>query len=64
MHLRGEGWKEFKVGTISDIALATATDPQTQEEVEVARGVPMAYRAVLGSAETCIWVGWPTSPPP
>jgi hypothetical protein len=51
MHLRGEGWKEFKVGTVYDIALVTETDPETKEDVEVARGVNMAYQAVLGSVE-------------
>jgi len=49
LNLRGEGWKEFKVGTVYDIALATEPDPETGEEVEVARGVNIAYRAVLGS---------------
>lgn len=49
LNVRGEGWKEFKVGTVYDLATETVIDPETQEAVEVARGVNIAYRAVLGS---------------
>jgi hypothetical protein len=49
LNLRGEGWKEFKVGTVYDLATETVVDPETQEGVEVARGVNIAYRAVVGS---------------
>src|SRR5690349_20535731 len=48
LNLRGEGWKEFKVGTVYDLATETVVDPETQEAVEVARGVNIAYRAVVG----------------
>ena len=51
MHIRDEGWKEFKVGTVYDVALRPEPDPETGEWVERAHGVNMAYRAVLGSAE-------------
>ena len=50
-HVRGEGWKEFKVGTVYDVAHRLARDPQTDEWVEEAHGVKMTYRAVLGTAE-------------
>jgi len=49
MHLRGEGWKEFKVGTVYDVAVEPERDPETGEWVEQAHGVNMTYRAVLGS---------------
>jgi hypothetical protein len=49
MHIRGEGWKEFKAGTACDLGLDTTTDPETGEPVEVARGEHIGYCAVLGS---------------
>jgi len=51
MHIRGEGWKEFKVGTVYEVALKPERDRETGEWVEQAHGVHMAYRAVLGSVE-------------
>lgn len=51
LHVRGEGWKEFKVGTVYDLTSAHETDPETGEEIELARGVNMAYRAVVGSVD-------------
>lgn len=52
MHIRGEGWKEFKVGTVYDVVVKPERDRETGEWVEQAHGVNMAYRAVLGSVET------------
>jgi hypothetical protein len=51
MNVRGEGWKEFKVGTVYDIVPATERDAETGEDVVVARGEHIAYRAVLGSVD-------------
>lgn len=51
VHIRGEGWKEFKVGTIFDIELRLERDKRTAEFVERAHGVNMAYTAVLGSVD-------------
>jgi len=51
MNIRGEGWKEFKVGTVYDITTTTEVDPETQEEVSVAHGEHITYRAVLGNVE-------------
>jgi hypothetical protein len=50
VHIRGEGWKEFKVGTVFDIDLRLERDPQTRDLVQRPHGVNMAYTAVLGSA--------------
>jgi hypothetical protein len=50
VHIRGEGWKEFKVGTVFDVELRLERDPRTRDLVECAHGVHMAYTAVLGSA--------------
>ncbi len=58
MHIRGEGWKEFKVGTVFDVVVEPERDPGTGEWVEQAHGVTthalarsasVAYRAVLGT---------------
>ncbi len=51
LHIRGEGWKEFKVGTVYDVELRRESDPETGDEVEQAQGVNMAYLGVLGSAD-------------
>lgn len=49
LNIRGEGWKEFKVGTVYDITLTAEVDPETQEEVPVAHGEHITYQAVLGN---------------
>lgn len=51
VHIRGEGWKEFKVGTIFDVELRLERDQRTAEFVERAHGKHMAYTAVLGSVD-------------
>lgn len=51
VHLREEGWKEMKVGTVFDIELRLERDPQTRELVEQPHGVNMAYTAVLGTVD-------------
>lgn len=52
VNIRGEGWKEFKVGTVFDVEQRWERDPQTRELVQVPHGVHMAYAAVLGSPQT------------
>lgn len=49
VHVRGEGWKEFKVGTIFDVELRRERDPRTRDLIEMPHGIHMAYTAVLGS---------------
>lgn len=51
VNIRGEGWKEFKVGTIFDVQQGVERHPLTQELVERPRATHIAYRAVLGSVE-------------
>jgi hypothetical protein len=51
VHIRDEGWKEFKVGTVFDIDLRLERDPRTRDLVERAHGKHMAYTAVLGSVQ-------------
>jgi hypothetical protein len=51
VNIRGEGWKEFKVGVIFDVEQRLERDERTRELVERAHGVNMAYTAVLGAVE-------------
>lgn len=51
VHLRQEGWKEFKVGAVFDVEQRLERDPRSGEMVEHAHGVQIAYRAVLGGVE-------------
>lgn len=49
MNIRGEGWKEFKTGVVFDVEAHPVLDLELNETIDVARGVNMAYTAVLGS---------------
>ena len=51
MHIRGEGWKEFKAGTVSDVVVTPELDRETGEWVDQAHGVNIGYRAVLGTVD-------------
>lgn len=51
VHIRGEGWKEFKVGTVFDVEIRLERDKETRELVEKPHGVNMTYAAVLGNVE-------------
>lgn len=58
MHIRGEDWKEFKVGVVYDVVVTPELDEETKEWVEQAHGMNMAYRAVLGSVEAFAPAMW------
>ena len=51
MHIRGEGWKEFKAGTVCDLVVTPERDRETGEWVDQVHGVNMTYRAVLGTVD-------------
>jgi hypothetical protein len=51
MHIRGEEWKEFKVGTVFEVIAVPEWDRETGEWVDEVHGVNMAYRAVLGTVD-------------
>lgn len=51
VHIRGEGWKEFKVGAIYDVVQDDEPDPVTGEEVEQAQAVNIVCTGVLGSVD-------------
>lgn len=48
LHVRGEGWKELKVGGIGRIVLQPTRDPLTGDVLELARTVENSYVAHLG----------------
>ena len=48
LNVRGEGWKEFRVGTVFEIAQGLAADPVTGEMRPQAQAVQNSYVAVLG----------------
>src|SRR3972149_4608749 len=51
VHIRGEGWKEVKVGAIGDIEEDTHWDPHTQEQAPEVHALNVGYAAVLGSPQ-------------
>ena len=59
VHLRDEGWKEFKVGTVFDVELRLERDAITADLDEHPHAVNTTYCAVLGSPEDfapALWV--------
>ena len=51
VHVRGEGWKEFKTGAVFDLIAVPELDPTTGEWEDQVHGVNLAYRAVLGTVK-------------
>ena len=51
MNIRGEGWRELKVGAVFDVATRLERNPKTRELDEMAHGVNTHYTAVLGSKD-------------
>lgn len=51
VNIRGEGWRELKVGAVFDIALKQERSPQTGELEAMPHGEAIGYTAVLGSRE-------------
>ena len=52
VNIRQQGWRELKVGAISDIEIRLERNPKSQELDEMAHGVNVDYTAVLGSKAT------------
>lgn len=52
VNIRGEGWRELKVGAVFDIHLKWERNPQTRELEKMPHGENIHYTAVLGSKET------------
>jgi hypothetical protein len=51
IHIRGEGWKELKVGSVFDVAVRPTRDRETGEWVDLAHAVNNSYTAHLGGPE-------------
>lgn len=51
VNIRGEGWRELKVGAVFDVETRLERNPHTQQLDEMAHAVDIHYTAVLGSKE-------------
>jgi hypothetical protein len=51
IYIRGEGWKELKVGCLFDVELAPTIDPETQDWIEVGQARNTSYASHLGGPE-------------
>jgi hypothetical protein len=58
IHVREEGWKELKVGTVFDITQRTEPDPVNQEPTLAAHAVQTSCVAVLGGSDQFGQVVW------
>jgi hypothetical protein len=51
VNIRGEGWREVKVGAVFDVETRLERNPQTGDLDEMAHGVNVNYTAVVGTKE-------------
>jgi hypothetical protein len=51
VNIRGEGWREVKVGAVFDVEVRLERNPQTGQLDEMAHGVNVHYTAVVGTKE-------------
>jgi hypothetical protein len=58
MRIRGEGWKEVKVGCVFDVRMKRVTDPETGERVEQAHAVNNSYVGYLGGPKRLGQMMW------
>jgi len=58
VHIRDEGWKEFKVGSVYQVALQTRSDERTGDRGEFGHAVQSSYVAHLGGPEVFGWQVW------
>jgi hypothetical protein len=58
VNIRGEGWRELKVGVVFDVETRLERNPQTQQLDEMAHGVNVNYTAVLGTKDDFKPVLW------
>ncbi len=58
VNIRGEGWRELKVGAVFDVEMRLERNPQTQKLEEMAHGVDVHYTAVLGSKDAFMPALW------
>ena len=58
MYLWNEGWKEFKLGSMYEVAQETRLDPRTGDVGEFGHAVRPSYVAHLGGPEVFGWQLW------
>lgn len=58
IHIRGEGWKELKVGCVFEVAVWPTLDEATGDMVELGHAVHNSYVAHLGGPEVFGEVVW------
>lgn len=58
LNIRGEGWKELKVGTLFEVVGTPTLDPKTEELVDLAQAVNNSYVAHLGGPELMGELTW------
>ncbi len=51
VHIRDEGWKELKVGSLFDVEVRPTLDKETGDRIELAHAVNNSYVAHLGGPE-------------
>jgi len=61
VHIRDEGWKELKVGTVFNIEMHLEFDDEADEWAEIAHGANVEYAAVLGTPEEFAPALWATA---
>jgi hypothetical protein len=49
VNIRGEGWRELKVGAVFEVELRLERNPQTRELDKLAHGMDVHYTAVFGT---------------
>jgi hypothetical protein len=58
IHIRGEGWKEFKVGSVFELGQKMEWDERMRERVEIPCAVHNSYLAHLGGPATFGQMMW------
>ena len=58
VNIRQEGWKEVKIGTVFEVAVAPTPDPNTGELMEFAHAAHNSYVAHLGGPEVIGEMTW------
>jgi len=51
IYIRGEGWKELKVGCLFDVVLLPSVDPQTKDRIDLGHALRNTYVSHLGGPE-------------
>ena len=58
IHIRDEGWKELKVGSLFDVEVRPTVDKETGDRIELAHAVNNSYVAHLGGPEVFGQMVW------